>query len=332
MSRPQEPGDCWEHPKLYARPTLPWTGPPGHDDIDGLRGSRQIGPWPVGPRGPTGCPEKVDSWAPSPIYLVIMSMLILSLPLVGLYARCFICTKRSPVSPSVLQSISSTLCCRQDWKSTQGWEHWIGQGILSWQVWYAAVPWRNNYLYKFQWHNNSFIACFCENQINISRLRQDSADLLTDVEKSLTVQRSLVSVKNTSIHIQKKQESPDLSSDFHARWRGMAGTALPSTRPTWSASTSGTTSSSATLAGRLPIKLWFYRLHNFEPFFRLETLLRHAHFSLQSRRLWRQFDIEGSVVMFWREILKKKRGFVDIFLTKGLEIERKNWRRTWLDG
>ena len=47
-----------------------------------------------------------------------------------------------------------------------------------------------NYSYKF------FYAVFVlEYKIYISRLRQDSADLLTDVEKSLTVQRSLLSPK-----------------------------------------------------------------------------------------------------------------------------------------
>ena len=76
---------------------------------------------------------------------------------------------------------------------------------------------------------------------------------------------------------------------------------------------------------------------DFDPdLFRLETLLRHAHFSVQSRRLWRQFDIEASGVKITKKFCdltrEKMLNFVDILLTIGFEIERKNRRRTWMDG
>ena len=81
-----------------------------------------------------------------------------------------------------------------------------------------------------------------------------------------------------------------LSSPFISRWHDTVCTVPPSTRSIWSESTSGTTWSLETWAGDDILTPW----HPDLDFCRLETLLRHAHFSLQSRRFWRQFDTEAS--------------------------------------
>ena len=69
---------------------------------------------------------------------------------------------------------------------------------------------------------------------------------------------------------------------FISRWRDTVCTVPPSTRSIWSESTSGTTWSLATLAGCLLIKIWFYRLRNFEPFsdWRLSFATLTSPFSL----------------------------------------------------
>ena len=85
----------------------------------------------------------------------------------------------------------------------------------------------------------------------------------------------------------------------YKRCQDLEGTVPLSTRPTWSEWTSGTTSSSATWAGpaltntsNIQTQVLIDHPGNFFIFFRVETLLRHAHFSIQSRRLWKQFDSE----------------------------------------
>ena len=85
----------------------------------------------------------------------------------------------------------------------------------------------------------------------------------------------------------------------YKRCQDREGTVPLSTRPTWSGWTSGTTSSSATWAGgaltntsKIQTQVLIDHPGNFFIFFRVDTLLRHAHFSIQSRRLWKQFDSE----------------------------------------
>ena len=74
----------------------------------------------------------------------------------------------------------------------------------------------------------------------------------------------------------------------------------------------------------------------------METLLRHAHFSIQSRRLWKQFDSEVrrllNIFLLVQQENNGKHDFTDkkqfylSFRTKGVEAERKSWRGIGLDG
>ena len=179
-------------------------------------------------------------------------------------------------------------------------------------------------------------------QAYFPRFRQDSADLLSDVEKSLTVgvwcnlqDESYVTCEISAQHPMS-----------YKRCQGLEGTVPLSTRPTWSEWTSGTTSSSATWAG-VALKdpnsssCWWNVVRDFGSF-RVETLLRHAHFSIQSRRLWKQFDSEVRCLLDLFLLVQQenngkhdftdKKQFYLSFRTKGVEVERKNWRGIGLDG
>ena len=94
---------------------------------------------------------------------------------------------------------------------------------------------------KLSWSANN-----CPFFYLFSRFLQDSADLLTEVEKSLTVQIFIF-----FLHFQIVPASRVFFSPFISRWRDTVCTVPPSTRSIWSESTSGTTWSLATLAGRL---------------------------------------------------------------------------------
>ena len=132
-------------------------------------------------------------------------------------------------------------------------------------------------------------------QAYFPRFRQDIADLLSDVEKSLSV--GVWCNLQDKFYVICEISAQHLMS--YKRCQGLEGTVPLSTRPTWSEWTSGTTSSSATWAGgaltntsKIQTQVLIDHPGNFFIFFRVETLLRHAHFSIQSRRLWKQFDSE----------------------------------------
>ena len=132
-------------------------------------------------------------------------------------------------------------------------------------------------------------------QAYFPRFRQDIADLLSDVEKSLSV-GVWCNLQDKFYVICEISAQHPLS---YKRCQGLEGTVPLSTRPTWSGWTSGTTSSSATWAGgaltnpsKIQTQVLIDHPGNFFIFFRVDTLLRHAHFSIQSRRLWKQFDSE----------------------------------------
>ena len=116
MIRPQELGDCWEHPELYARLTFPRACSSGNFAWWHRWWWQRW--W-----------HRWWWWWASP-----------SCPLLGLcnalcawYAVWLICTEIPPVSSSAFVSISTLinckhqyhcyLCYRQDWKSTRGWGH-----------------------------------------------------------------------------------------------------------------------------------------------------------------------------------------------------------------
>ena len=160
-----------------------------------------------------------------------------------------------------------------------------------WQRFWVDLFWKWEYLSK----GIVKLALCMKYQAYFPRFRQDSADLLSDVEKSLTV--------GVRCHVQNKfYVICEISAQHpmsYKRCQDPEGTVPLSTRPTWSGWTSGTTSSSATWAGgaltntsKIQTQVLIDHPGNFFIFFRVDTLLRHAHFSIQSRRLWKQFDSE----------------------------------------